>query len=283
MGVGLNASLSKLNPDELVAPEFENETTTSPAVIFTTGATTSTAEVSKKNSKGLKPESFVAFLSVFSSRLARLWPVSVDEPIPVIPSSTDTTVVNISSMERLEITSQHITVWNSWSECNPTNSCLDADSSGEMCFVRTRFGSVTINETDIEVRQESSDECECVPCPTTPTWSSWSECTPDHNCRDTITAEETCPVRTRSGQVLTNGELIDVKQETTDECNCEACSFRLTDWVGGDCTRDAGINGGDGDCPCHWTEYRYCQQLSHGTCVKFRYKKIDFVFKMVLL
>ena len=67
-------------------------------------------------------------------------------------------------MERLEITSKHITVWISWSECNPSNSCLDADSSGEMCFVRTRFGSVTINETDIEVRQESSDECECAPC-----------------------------------------------------------------------------------------------------------------------
>ena len=141
MGVGLNASLSKLNPDEPVAPEFENETTTSPAVIFTTGATTSTAEVSKKNSKGLKPESFVAFLGVFSSRLARLWPVSVDEPIPVIPSSTDTTVVNISSMERLEITSQHITVWNSWSECNPTNSCLDADSSGETC-VKFRYKKI---------------------------------------------------------------------------------------------------------------------------------------------
>ena len=257
LGVGLNASLAN--------GTFENETTTSPHIVSTTVATTSTAEVSKKNPNWLKPETFVAFLGAFSSRLSRLLPDSIGASSQIIPSTTDTTVV-IRSMERLEITSQHSTNWNSWSECIPTNSCLDADSSGEMCPVRTRFGSVTINETDIEVRQESSDECECEPCPRTPTWGSWSKCTPDHNCLDTIAAGETCPIRTRSGRVWTNGTFIDVESETTDGCNCEPCSFRLTDWVGGDCTRDAVINGGDGDCPCHWTEYRYCQQLSNGTC-----------------
>ena len=99
---------------------------------------------------------------------------------------------------------------------------------------------------------------------TLPEWSNWSECSPTHNCLDTVLSGQSCPIRSRSGRVCINDEFIDVKEETAEGCNCEPCTFRLTDWVGGDCTRDAGINGGDGDCPCHWTQYKYCQQLRNG-------------------
>ena len=272
LGVGLNATLSKLNEDILVNAEpIVNETTTSPNRVFTTEAISSTTEdLPTLNQRWFKPESVVAFLGVFSPRLARTfysWQESVDDPSPINPNPTADTTVNLRSMERLEITSEHITAWNSWSNCNPINNCSTADPSGEICSVRTRLGSVWIDGNQIEVKQESPDECECVPCPT---WGSWTECSPAHNCLDTITSGQTCPIRTRSGRIWTNGDFIDTINETTTEgCNCEPCTFRLTDWVGGDCTRDAGINGGDGDCPCHWTEYRYCQQLSNGTLKSF--------------
>ena len=102
---------------------------------------------------------------------------------------------------------------------------------------------------------------------TTPpsTWGDWSACSPAHDCLDTVLQTQSCPVRTRSGQVWKDGQFIDVKQDTTDGCNCEPCTFRLTDWTGGDCTRDPSIAGGGGDCPCHWTQYRYCQQIGNGT------------------
>ena len=100
-----------------------------------------------------------------------------------------------------------------------------------------------------------------------PEWSNWSGCSPTHNCLDTVASGQSCPIRSRSGRVGFNGKCVDVKEETTEGCNCEPCTFRLTDWVGGDCTRDEGINGGDGDCPCHWTQYRYCQQLSNGILI----------------
>ena len=107
---------------------------------------------------------------------------------------------------------------------------------------------------------------------TLPEWSNWSGCSPTHNCLDTVASGQSCPIRSRSGRVCINGEFKDVKEETIEGCNCEPCTFRLTDWVGGDCTRDAGINGGDGDCPCHWTQYRYCQQLSNGICIQISRK-----------
>lgn len=112
---------------------------------------------------------------------------------------------------------------------------------------------------------------------TLPEWSTWSGCDPAHNCLDTVLSGQKCPIRSRSGRVCINGELKDIKDETTEGCNCLPCTFRLTDWVGGDCTRDAGINGGDGDCPCHWTQYRYCQQLSNGLLILFfRKLKISY-------
>ena len=250
MGVGLNASLSNRNQD--ITPEkINNETTTSPNIITTTEPTTSTPQVSNADSRWLKPESLVAFLSVFSSRIVRTfgpWLEGVNDPSPINPNTTDNpTPVNMRSMERLEITSQHNTVWNSWSECNPIieafNSCLDANSTGEICSVRTRLGSVWIDGNEIKVKQEFSDECDCLPCPTSwATWGSWTECSPSHNCLDTITSglsgNETCPVRIRSGRIFSNGEVIDVKNETTTEgCNCEPCSFRMTDWAEGECSK----------------------------------------------
>ena len=99
---------------------------------------------------------------------------------------------------------------------------------------------------------------------TGPDWSNWSECSPTHNCLDTVSPGQTCPTRTRTGIVRISGELTEIIQEISEGCNCNPCTFRLTDWVDAGCTRDAGINGGDGDCPCHWTQYRYCQQLSNG-------------------
>ena len=268
LGIGLEASLSKSNKDISSDTEtIENTTTVSPNKL----APSTTPEVLKTDPRWIKPEIMLAFLGVFSSQLARtfdFWTRNDTDNVPINPNSTlNTAANNTRSMERLEITSEHFTVWNSWSECKldyATNSCLDADSPGEICSFRTRFGSVWIdkNQTSVEVKQESPDECDCVPCPT---WGSWSECSPAHNCLDTIISGEICPVRTRSGRVWANGEFIDVKTETSDGCNCEPCTFRLTDWVDGGCTRDAGINGGDGDCPCHWTQYRYCQQLSNGT------------------
>ena len=101
---------------------------------------------------------------------------------------------------------------------------------------------------------------------TTPasTWGEWGACTPAHNCLDTVSSAQSCPVRTRSGRVWKDGQFIDVQQESSETCNCEPCTFRLTDWTGGDCTRDPGVASGGGDCPCHWTLYRYCQQLSNG-------------------
>ena len=89
-------------------------------------------------------------------------------------------------------------------------------------------------------------------------WSDWSACEPAYNCLDTVLSAQSCPVRTRSGKLWKDGHFIDVKQESSEECNCEPCTFQLTGWTGGECT-------GGGDCPCHWTEYRYCQQLSYGT------------------
>ena len=273
LGVGLNATLSKSNPEPNA-----NETTTSPNRVSTTEANSSTTEDPPTvNPRWFKPESVVAFLGVFSSRLIRTfnsWLRRGGDPSP-FPTTTPNTTVNGRPMERLEITSDHNTAWNSWSNCNPINNCSAADPSGEICSIRTRLGSVWIDGNQIEVKQESPDECECVPCPT---WGSWTECSPAHNCLDTITSGQTCPIRTRSGRIWTNGDVIDTINETTTEgCNCEPCTFSLTDWVGGDCTRDAGINGGDGDCPCHWTEYRYCQQLSHGTLKSF-WLRIYFLF-----
>ena len=95
---------------------------------------------------------------------------------------------------------------------------------------------------------------------TTPesSWSEWSSCQPAYNCLDTVSSAQSCPVRIRSGKLWKDGQFIDVKQESPDECNCQPCTFRLTGWTGGECT-------GGGDCPCHWTEYRFCQQLSYGT------------------
>ena len=115
-----------------------------------------------------------------------------------------------------------------------------------------------------------------------PNWSSWSQCQPAHNCLDTVASETTCPTRKRNG-ISSSGKTI---QETTNEgCNCEPCSFRFsarTDYDSDDstCTHDPGINGGNGDCPCHWTQYRYCQQLSYGKCKNFRAECFLFL-KMV--
>ena len=99
---------------------------------------------------------------------------------------------------------------------------------------------------------------------TTQSWSNWSGCSPTDNCLDTVLSGQSCPVRSRLGNVWINGKLNEVKQESSEGCNCEPCTFRLTDWADAGCTRDDGINGGDGDCPCHWTQYRYCQQFSNG-------------------
>ena len=115
-----------------------------------------------------------------------------------------------------------------------------------------------------------------------PNWSSWSQCQPAHNCLDTVASETICPTRKRDG-ISASGKAV---QETTNEgCNCEPCSFRLSAWTDYDsddstCTHDPGINGGNGDCPCHWTQYRYCQQLNYGQCKNFRAENFLF-FKMV--
>ena len=96
------------------------------------------------------------------------------------------------------------------------------------------------------------------------TWNSWSSCTPIHNCLDTVSSATECPARIRTGLVTINENVIEVKEKSFDECNCEPCRFEFTDWLDGDCTRDPQVIIGPDECPCHWTEYRYCQQLSNG-------------------
>ena len=117
---------------------------------------------------------------------------------------------------------------------------------------------------------------------TTQSWSNWSECSPAHDCLDTVLSEQRCPVRSKSKNLWINGELTEVKIDSPVGCNCASCTFRLTDWVDVGCTRDAGINGGDGDCPCHWTQHRYCQQLSNGIIeIQILSRADDFYFRWI--
>ena len=95
----------------------------------------------------------------------------------------------------------------------------------------------------------------------------------DHNCLDTILSDQKCPTRTRTGRLEKDGNIIQIEQKSEEGCNCDPCTFKLSDdWIDIECVKSSPrdgwygghfSNGNDEECPCHWQRYKWCQQLSH--------------------